>query len=53
MTDQKTPADDGLDPEALKKTIRSDEELIPVEQLNEDIAVTGAPPRNERPQDAP
>ncbi|MBV7256723.1 hypothetical protein KCG44_07980 [Pacificimonas sp. WHA3] len=44
----KTPAKDGMDPAALKKTIAGEGELIPERQLNEDLAVTGTPPKTPR-----
>ncbi len=49
----KTPGKDGMDPQALKKAVKSDGELIPEEQLNEDLAVTGAPEEKRKPQNAP
>ena len=49
----KTPADDGMDPQKLEKTIKSDEEIVPEEQLDEDISDTGAPPRRGGPVNAP
>lgn len=49
----KTPSDDGLDPEALKKQTKTDAELIPEEQLDEDLSVTGAPPKGDRAKNAP
>ena len=51
--DMKTPADDGLDPQKLQKTIKSDEEMIPEQQLDEDLSVTGAPPKQDGPVNAP
>lgn len=41
---RKSPAQDGLDPEAMKKTVQSKDELLASEQLDEDLSVTGAPP---------
>ena len=40
---------DGLDPQAMKKRIESEGEIIAEEQLREDLAVTGAPPKKDRP----
>ncbi|MBB5279600.1 hypothetical protein [Pacificimonas flava] len=44
----KRPAEDGLDPKSLEKTIKTDSEMIAEEQLDEDLSVTGAPPRGSR-----
>ena len=52
-SDMKPPAKDGLDPQKIEKAIKSDEEMIPEEQLNEDISVTGAPPKKDGPVNAP
>ncbi|EMD84528.1 hypothetical protein C725_0458 [Pacificimonas flava] len=46
--DMKRPAEDGLDPKSLEKTIKTDSEMIAEEQLDEDLSVTGAPPRGSR-----
>lgn len=51
--EMKTPANDGLDPKALEKEAKSDPELMPEEQLDEDISVTGAPPKDDRAKNAP
>ncbi|MEE4349531.1 MAG: hypothetical protein V2J26_04820 [Pacificimonas sp.] len=53
MSNIKSPAKDGLDPQALKKTIDSEGELIAEEQLDEDLAVTGAPPKGDGTKNAP
>jgi hypothetical protein len=52
-TDMKRPAEDGLDPKTLEKTIKSDSEMIAKEQLDEDLSVTGAPPRDENSTNGP
>ncbi|MHB9878869.1 hypothetical protein ACSMXM_04310 [Pacificimonas sp. ICDLI1SI03] len=49
----KTPAQDGMDPKSLAKTIKNKGELIADEQLNEDLAVTGKPEKKEQPTNAP
>jgi hypothetical protein len=41
---RKAPGADGLDPEALKKATEGKDRLVPREHLDEDVAVTGAPP---------
>ncbi|MGB3721967.1 MAG: hypothetical protein WA979_04010 [Pacificimonas sp.] len=47
------PGKDGMDPQALEKAIKTEDELIPEEQLDEDLSVTGAPEKKQRPQNAP
>lgn len=46
----KRKPDDGLDPQALEKAVKSEGEMIADEQIREDLAVTGAPPKDERPK---
>ncbi|MGB7406540.1 MAG: hypothetical protein WA906_12695 [Pacificimonas sp.] len=53
MTTKTAPAKDGLDPKALDKSISAEKELIPEEQLNEDLSVTGAPERRDGPTNSP
>ena len=53
MTNMKTPADDGLDPEKLKKRIESEGELAADEELDRTLAVTGEPPKANGPVNSP
>ena len=49
----KHPTEDGLDPEAIRKKVKSSGELVGEEQLDEDLSVTGAPPEKDGPENAP
>ena len=51
--DMKHPTEDGLDPEAIRKKVKSSGELVGEEQLDEDLSVTGAPPEKDGPENAP